>query len=221
MIWLRRATRLLPVFPLIIFCLSCSDFWVSESSTQSISVTPTSMILKAASSSTAGDKESITATALTVGGANQDVTSTANWSSDNSAITVSKGTVTVVGTSGNVGVNVTASEGGQSATCSILTYTGAAPTALTVTYPTTINPASVSTGVYAFVAKATINGITNQVITPYVTWGSSNTSAATVNSKGQVTVLTTAVAGTTFTITATANVSGSSVTGTSNTYTVI
>jgi hypothetical protein len=31
MIWLRRATRLLPVFPLIIFCLSCSDFWVSES----------------------------------------------------------------------------------------------------------------------------------------------------------------------------------------------
>ena len=138
MVWMRRAARLLPLIPLFLLCASCGDFWVSDSSTASVSL-GSGVILKAASSTTAGDGDTdqLHLYATTVGGTNTEVTTSATWTSSNTAVatvgtsgttpTTTPGLVQVVGTSGNVTVTITAKYTGQTATATVLTYTGAIP----------------------------------------------------------------------------------------------
>lgn len=225
MIWFRlaavsRAARLFPLVPLFLLCASCSDFWVSNSSTASVSL-GSGVILKAASSTTAADGESnqLHLYANTVGGTNTEVTGSATWTSSNTAVatvtsnptpatgTPNGGLVQVVGTSGNVTVTITAKYQGQTATASVLTYTGAIP-AVAITIPSGISSGALTPG-QVFQLKATaspsLSGVANLDISPYCTWVSSNTSVATVDANGNVTVLSTASVNGTFSITATAN----------------
>ncbi len=215
--WFRRATVrrlacLLPLIALIAFCASCSDFWVSNSSTGSVTVTPSALILKAATGGgTPGDTYQLSASAQDVGGdPPTDVTSNSatTWNGGNSNVTVSGGKITVIGTTADQTASITATYGGQtSGTCNVLTYTGSAPTTLNSIVISTsgISSGSLTPGqTFQLAVSASLSGNANHDVTPYVTWLSSNTSAATVSATGLVTVLSTATAGTQFTITATA-----------------
>jgi len=218
MVWMRRAARLLPLIPLFLLCASCGDFWVSDSSTASVSL-GSGVILKAASSTTAGDGDTdqLHLYATTVGGTNTEVTTSATWTSSNTAVatvgtsgttpTTTPGLVQVVGTSGNVTVTITTKYTGQTATATVLTYTGAIP-AVAITIPSGVSSGALSPGqVFQLQATASpsLSGVANANISPYVTWVSSNTSVATVDTNGNVTVLSTASVNGTFTITANAN----------------
>jgi len=218
--WLRRAARLLPVFPLILFCLSCAGFWVSESSIQSVSVSPTTVILKAGA--TPPDTITLASTATTVGGTSGDDTDTASWSSSNTAVVTAagKGVVTAAsGAQGNQTATITAKDGGQSGTCSVLTYTGTAPSgpgSLNITFPAGYSTPGINTSfqVSAFTpSSAVFNGVYGFNLTQYVTWYSQQSGIATVSSTGVVTVQSSATAGSNFTITATATFSGGTATG--------
>lgn len=222
MIRVRRAIRLLPVVALFLLCASCSGFFVSNSSISSISLGP-GAILKAATSTTPGDTDQLQLNGTTVGGTTTDVTASATWTSSNPAVATvgtpdTKGTtpglVTVVGTSGNATVTITATYGGQTATSNVLTYTGAVPTSLTITIPSGISSGSLTPGqVFQLQAAATpsLSGVASQNVSSYVTWTSSNTSEATVDVNGNVTVLSTASVGGTFSISATTTISGTTV----------
>jgi hypothetical protein len=219
---LRRIACLLPVLALIVFCGSCSDFWVSDSSIASVAVSPTSLLLKAAASDgTGGDTYSLSASATSVGGTTTDETTSAAWTSSvPAAVTVgaSTGKLTVVGSAAATSV-IKATFGGQSGTANILIFTGTAPSSIAINFPTSIVPSSIATGAtFQVTATTTLDGNSNTNISSYVTWSSNATAIATVDTNGNVTVLTTAG---TFTITATANLAGGSVTGTSTTFTVI
>ncbi len=225
---LRRVVRLLPVLVLFAFCTSCDGFFVSNSSIQSIAVTPTSVILAVApSAGTPGDTFSLRSSASTVGGTTTDDTATANWtSSAPSVVTVNAGKLTVVATTGGSTATITATDSGQSSTATVLTYTGTPPAALSVNLPNGLVPTGITPSqIFALTAVATVNGNTSFNISSFVSWTSSNTSAATVNANGVVTVLSTATTGTTFTITATAFLGATATTptvsGTSGTFTVI
>jgi hypothetical protein len=218
MTWSRRPAliaRLLPLLAICVLCVSCSDFWVSNSSTAGVTVTPASEILKvAAADGTGGDTATLAASAKTVGGTSTDETSAAVWTSSAPAVvTVSAGKLTVVGTTADSTAVITATFGGQNATCSVLTYTGTAPTALnSIVIPSGVSTGSLTPGqTFQLEISANISGNSTRDVTPYVTWVSSNTSAATVSTTGAVSVLSTATAGAQFTITATANFAGSSV----------
>lgn len=222
----RRASRLLPLIPMIVLCASCSDFWVSNSSTGSVTVSPTALILKAATTATppaVGDSAQITASGTTVGGTTTDETSAATWtSSNNSAVTVTAGKVSAVGTTAGLTSVITATFGGQSATANILTYTGTAPSALNSIGGIPSNSGQLTLGqTFQLAVSANISGNVPQDVSSYVTWVSSNTSVATVSSTGLVTVLSNATALAQFTITATANFAGTSVPSPGVTFTVV
>lgn len=216
-----RVARLFPLLAIILVCTSCSDFFVANTSTATVTVSPSALILKAAIAADApGDSFSLSASATTVGGTNTDETSAATWTSSAPAVvTVSQGKLSVVGTSAGSTAVITATFGGQSAACNVLTYTGAAPTTIAVNFPTTISPSSVATGAkFQVTATAPISGNNNTNISSFVTWSSNATTIATVDANGNVTIL--GVPGT-FTIMATATFASAVVQGTSTTFTVI
>jgi hypothetical protein len=207
---------LFAVLPLILLCAGCSDFWVSDSSIQSVTVSPTALILKAAQTgppAVAGDSATVTATATTVGGST--VSTGFTWtSSDTADFTVTNaGSVTAVGTAANKTATITATNGGQSGTCTVLTYTGTAPTSLTLGFPSGESTPAIGAG-FQLSAAGILNGNSNFDFTPYVTWSTNAPSIATVSTSGFVSVLSTATVGSTFIITATATFSGGTATGT-------
>jgi hypothetical protein len=217
---IRRAILPLCVAALVVFTASCNDFFVSESSTQSLAVSPSAVILKAAP----GDSTTLSALATTVGGTTNDVTATATWSSsDDTIATVNAGTVTVVGTSGGSTATITATSDGKSSTCKVLTFVGTAPSTISVTYPNNVAPNALSPGqVFQLTATATLNGVDTD-ITQYVTWTTNAASTvATVSSGGVVRVSNTATTLSNFTVTATAYLANNAtITGTSTTFSVI
>jgi len=226
----RRAVRLRSMLPLclaalVVLTASCDDFFVSNSSTQSLTLSPSSAILKAAPDNiTPGDSTTVTATATTVGGSNSDVTASATWSSsDNTIATAVAGTVTVVGTAGGSTATITATFDGKSNTCKVLTFTGPAPATITITIPGDVVPAALAIGQqFQLTATANLSG-GNTDITQYVTWTTNAAgTVATVSSTGLVTVLNTATPASNFTVTATANLANNTtVSGTTPTFIVL
>jgi Bacterial Ig-like domain (group 2) len=231
MTWLRRAVRLIPVVILFVLATSCDNFFVSESAIQSVTVTPTAILLEAGATP-ADAYTKLISTANTVGGAHNVDTTTATWTSSNTGVVTvvasgaSGGDLTAAGTTGNVTATVTATDGGQSGSVAVLTYTGAAPTSISINIPGGLVPGSIAPGqTFQLTASAALNSNPTFVITNFVSWASSDTAVATVNATGFVSVLSTATVGTTFTVTATANFGAAApsatATGTSTTFTII
>jgi uncharacterized protein YjdB len=215
----RRLLVVLPALPVIALCTSCNGFFVSENSIETMAVSPTALILKAATSSASGDSYTLSASGTTVGGTTSDVTSASTWkTSDSTIATVSSGDVTIITTAANATATITATDGGQSATCAVLTYTGTEPTAISLKFPSTVTTTSVAVGAtFKMTATAALSGNSAYDISDYVSWSSSSTSIATVDAYGNITT----VAAGTFTITATATFASDSVTETSTSFTVI
>jgi len=229
---LRRILHLLPLIALLAFCPACGGFFVSENSIETVTVSPSAVILAAAASSTTpGDTYSLSSSATTVAGTATVDTTTATWtSSAPSTVTVANGAnggnLSVVGTSGDVTVTITATDGGQSSTCTVLTYTGTASTSLSINLPSGVVPTSIQPGqTIQLTAAAALNGNPNFNLTSFVSWTSSDTTVANVDATGLVSVLTSATVGTTFTVSATANfgpaASSGSLSETSSTFTII
>jgi trimeric autotransporter adhesin len=225
----RRVVRLLPLIPMFVLCASCSDFFVSNSSTASVAVSPQALILKAMIPATAtvpailGDTFQLSATATSVGGTTSVETSGAAWTSSSPAVATvsSAGLVSVVGIAMDGTSVITATFGGQTATSNVLTYIGAAPTTVVVNFPTNLAPAGLSPGqVFQVTATASLNNNPTHDVSKYVTWSSNSPTFATVDVNGNVSVLSTATLGATFTITATATFASGAVSGTSTTFTV-
>lgn len=207
---LRRLFLLSPIVLVALFGASCGDFWVSESSIKSVTTSPAAILLKAGAST--ADSYTLSASATTQSGTTSDVTSTATWTSSNSSVaTVSAGTVTCATSTSGQTATITATDDSKSGTTAVLTYTGTAPTSISLTYPATVTPDYMYEGeAYQMTATATL-GSTSTDITKYVAWSSSNTSVATVSSAGYVTISSTATVGSSYTITATVYLSSGTV----------
>ena len=219
MTWLGRTVRLIPVVILFMLTTSCNSFFVSENSIQSVTVSPTAVLLQVGA--IPADTYQLTSTAITVGGTNTSDTATATWTSSNPTIaTVGSpeilnsvpGLVTLPVTeiTGGDTATIKATDGGQSGTATVLTYSGVAPTTMTLTYslPTGVTASTIPLGtVFLVQANATLNGVNkvlNNTTFSYVTWTvTSNTAGATVNVNGVVTVPANGTAGG-FTVVATA-----------------
>lgn len=214
MSWLGRVVRLIPVVILFVLASSCNGFFLSNNANESVTVTPSAVLLQTGASP-ADTYTGLVSTATTVGGTSTvDTTaSTTTWS-----VSPTSGVVTVVATGANAGqltetdanggvtATVTATDGSQSGSATVLTYTGTAPTSftLTPTLPTGVTAVTIQPSTqFPVIASGTLNGSANYNLTPYITWSlASNTAGATIASNGEVTVPSTATAGTVFTVTA-------------------
>ena len=196
---LRRTVLLFAAMGLCLLVASCDDFFVSESSVSSVKATPPAIILMAApSAGTDGDKFTLTSTATTVGGTQTNDTATATWSSNDATIAKAEagGVITAVTTTGGQSTTVTAKDGGVTSNkVNVFVYTGAVPTGVTLTGTT----GSVTPGTFQLKATLVSGG---QDVTKFVEWTSDNSSVATVDANGLVTVLASATAGATAKISA-------------------
>lgn len=203
---LRRAFILLSTLGLCLFAASCDGFFVSESSIQSVKITPTTVLLK--TGDTPADSYPLHSTKTTVGGASSDNTTTATWkSNDPNVVTVGQGNqgglVTAVGSGSTT---VTAEDGGKTSDAvRVMTYSVPTPATLTVVAPAGFNVGGAAPNSYQFRAFLGPDD-TFPDVTQNVEWSSDTANAATVApNTGQVTVNPLATP-TTVKITASANV---------------
>lgn len=195
----RRMLTLFAVLPLIVLCAGCSDFWVSDSSIQTVTVSPTAVILRA--DATTPDTYTLSSSSLTVGGTTATDTTTAKWTSSNTAAVTAASDGVITATAAVGTATVTATDGGVGGTCAVYTYTGTAPSSLTVTATGFSSGATVTAGTYqlhAFLGSSTTE------VTNYVSWTTSNSTGATISTTGLLTVLSVSTSAT-VTITAQAN----------------
>lgn len=190
---------LVPVLFSLLLINGCDSFFPSENALDHITITPSSRFMSAT------ETQQFTATGVNGNGTSSDVTSTATWTSSNtSAASVSStGLVTAIaaGTA-----NITASAQNTEASTNVIVTASAlnsiaiAPTNTTVTTGLTSQ----------FTATGTFQDGTTQDLTTLVTWTSSTTTVATINTAG----LATGVSAGTTTITATASNSTGTITQT-------
>ena len=176
---------------------------VTNATLRSLAITP------ANPSVAAGITQQFVATGTFTDGSTQDLTSSVTWASATPAVTTisnmsgSRGwaTALVAGTS-----NIVASQGSISATATQLTVTAATLTSIAVT------PAGKSAAIgttQQFTAIGTFSDSSTQNMTTTLTWGSSNTAAATISNAAGSQGLASALAAGTTTVTATSgSVSG-------------
>ncbi len=167
----------------------CNGFFVSGSTLNSITVTPTSIFL------TVGQTKQFSASGTTVNGDTNDVTSTAKWSSSSSAAaTVDAGLVTAVATGNST---ITASQDGVSATGSVIVNSQD----LSSLAITPSNPSVSSGSTVSLTATGTFADNSTKNLTNYVSWTSGTTSVATVSTTGVVTGVATGTSTITATVT--------------------
>lgn len=167
----------------------CGDFFVSGTSLNKITLTPTSVFL------TVSNTKQFSASGTTVNGDSKDVTSSAKWSTSSAGVaTVSAGLVTAVaaGTA-----TITASQDGVEDTSGVIVNSSdllsidISATSTTVTSGSTLQ----------LTATATFADNSQQNVTNQVAWTSGSTSTATVSSTGLVTGVATGTATITATVT--------------------
>jgi hypothetical protein len=209
----RRVSCLLPALALFVLAASCNGFFVSNSTVTSVAITPTAVLLKAGlATADSNSSNPLSVTANTAG--NGPVSNpTVTWtSSDPSVVAVaasSTGTgVLTAGTSttANATATVTAKDGSvTSNVCTVVLYTGTAPTSLNVASQNGATTFAAGTTFQA-IASGTFTGDTSLsvagALTPYVTWSTSDDTGTivTISTTGIVTVVGTS----SFTVTATA-----------------
>ena len=203
----------------------------SVSGSTSLAVTPTTLssisVTPANPSIPMGVTKQFAARGIYSDGTSRDITTQVTWSSSNTSVAtvnssglataVAAGTATITATSGSISGSTTLTV--TSATLSSISVTPANPsmpvevTTLTVTSATlssiSVTPANPSMPVgvsQQFAARGIYSDGTTHDISTQVTWSSSNTSVATVNSSGLVT--TVATGSTTITVTS-GSISGS------------
>ena len=165
---------------------------VTAATLASIEVTP------ASSSIAKGTSEQLVATGVYTDGSTQNLTGQVSWSSSDTSIATVSNTANSAGLAAAAGVGsvtITATAGNLSSNAAALTVTAATLASIQVTPPT----ASVAKGVpQQFVATGIYTDNTTQNLTSQVTWGSSDTSVATVsNASGSNGVASSAGVGTT------------------------
>lgn len=171
-------------------------------SLQSIAVTPSSATIKV------GATQAFKATGTYSDGSTQDLTSSASWTSSNTAqVTIQTTGQPNAGTATGVAQGsptITASESGVSGTAT-LSVTGSGTKTLSSIAITPASAGIAINGTVQFTATGQYSDGSTQTITTSVTWSSSNTDLATINSSG----LATGVSGGSVTISATqSNVTG-------------
>jgi hypothetical protein len=205
MTWLRRAVRLLPVVILFTLATSCDNFFVSPSSVESVTVSPTAVFLK----SGVADTSTLSSSALTAAGppAVND-TQKATWSSDNNNVVTAAADGVIneaAGAADDATAHIIATDGGVKSNQSVVViYSGAAPTVLNVGSQSGAVTFAAGTQFQA-TASATFPGdatlSATGAMTPYVTWTpSAATTVYTISSTGLVNVVS---AATPFTISGT------------------
>jgi uncharacterized protein YjdB len=150
---------------------------------QSVTVSPTS------ASVPAGLTQQFSATGHYSDGSSGDITASATWSSSNTGI------ATISNTAGSQGLARGVAPGGPvTITATLNSISGTAQ--LTVTAPvlssiaiTPANPSVPAGGMQAFTATGTYSDGSQQNLTASVTWSSSNTGVATINSSGVATAV--------------------------------
>ncbi|HEX6880386.1 MAG TPA: Ig-like domain-containing protein [Terriglobales bacterium] len=181
---------------LVLLWSGCNGFFVSGSTLNSITVTPTSIFL------TVGQTKQFSASGTTVDGDTQDVTSSAKWTSSSSAAaTVDAGLVTAVATGNST---ITASQDGVNGTGSVIVNSQD----LSSLAITPSNPSVSSGSTVSLTATGTFADNSTKNLTNFVSWTSGTTSVATVSTTGVVTGVSTG----TSTITATVNTQTGTVT---------
>jgi len=183
---------------LLAFAASCDGFFVSENSIQSVTVSPSAVLLQAGVSP--ADTFTFSSSAMTVGGGTNSNTNTATWSSSNSSVATADagGVVTAVTSSGGQSATIFAKDGGQTGTATVFTYTGTPPGTLTLTFtlPNGATATTIPLGTsFKVKAIASLNGDTD--ISNFVSWTISNSTVngVTIDRKGNVTVPSTGSAG--------------------------
>jgi hypothetical protein len=195
----RIANKLAILVAVLLLCVlsGCGDFFVSEDSLETITVSPTGAL------TSVGQTVKFTATATTVGGQTSDVTSSATWSSSSASVaTVSAGVATAV-TNGTT--TISASQGSVSGNASLrVTATKLQSIAIEPSNPTLFQ----TQGTQQFKATGTFEDGSTLDLTGLVQWSSSSSSVATINKSG----LATLVAAGSASITASITSSGGTVT---------
>lgn len=175
-----------------------------------VSVTPLTVGL------TVGQTSALTAMASYSDGSSTNVSSTATWASDNTAVATVDATGLVTAVAAGT-ANITASSGGFTSNNAVITVAAAAMNGLTLT---PIAPSIIVGQTLAYTATATYTDTTTGDVTTTSTWSSSNTAVATVSATtgvvtavGAGTAIITAVNGgftatDTLTVTAPATVTG-------------
>ena len=174
----------------VLYGSSCDDFFVSGSSLDHITVTPTSVYLQT------NETKQFSASAVTVDGATSDITDSASWSTGSTGTaTVNGGLVTAIAAGNTV---VTAAKGGTTGTANVVVGLQALSN-LNIT-PSPVTLAAGRTQQLA--VQGTLADNTNITLTNFVSWSSSNTSNATVSRAGLVSVPSGVASGQMATITA-------------------
>jgi uncharacterized protein YjdB len=143
----------------------------------SVSVTPLNVGL------TVSQTSALTAMAGYSDGSSTNISSTATWSSSNTAVATVDGTGLVTAVAAGT-ANITASSGGFTSNASAITVAAAAMNALNLT---PINPSIIVGQTLAYTATATYTDTSTGDVSSTSTWTSSNTAVATVSSTGVVT----------------------------------
>lgn len=181
----------------VFYSTGCSGFFVSGSTIDHITLTPTSIFLKTT------ETKQFSASAVNVDGTSNDVTSGATWNIGSTTIaTASKGLVTAVapGTT-----TVTAAQGSVTGTANVVVGSQTLNTTLTVT---PLKPSLAVNQTVQLTATGILADNSTTNLTNFVLWASDNQTNVSVNSTGLVTGL---VSGQTANIAATiATATGSS-----------
>ena len=153
---------------------------VSAAVLTSIAITPTNP-----SPIPDGTNEQFTATGTFSDGSMQNLSSSATWTSSNTAAV----TVSTLGLATGVGVGsatISATFDGQTATTPAVGVTPATMASITVSPQ---NPSVIAGGTQQFTASANYTDSTSQDVTAAVTWSSSNLAAATISTSGLASAL--------------------------------
>jgi uncharacterized protein YjdB len=175
------------VCALLVF--GCGDFFVDDSDLTEIVITP------ASPSVLVGKKQPFTATGTLAGGGTLVVTDTATWTSSSTSVATINSTGEATGVSPG-STSIRASQGGASSSVTLTVD----PPALSFIVVDPENQTININATQQFTAEGDFTDATFFDITTSVTWTSSNTNVATINSS---TGLASGVAAGTTTITAT------------------